>query len=343
MEYPKFKVSVSCMTYNQSKYITDAMNGFTMQQTSFPFICTIIDDASTDGEQEVIRKYVEENFDFSEGSSAFNKETDYAFITYAQHKTNKNCYFAVLYLKENHYSQNKDKSQYLKEWRDGVEYIAICEGDDYWIVPDKLQVQYEILENNPNYSFVYTGFNVVNQEGMVIEGHKFEKRMDSSYSGNNYFNLLVNMNYIMTLTTFFRKSVLCTKPGIYDYGMFLNASRLGYGYFSPERTSNYRINPNSIMNTCPETLKSLMFNIILDEIKHMLKGKSISPLICNDKKFKTVIGYILARNIYNSTIRKEFMKVAISNPKIWLWIIKGIIIKITNEKSFRESLKTTKR
>ena len=187
MEYPKFKVTVSCMTYNQSKYITDAMNGFTMQQTDFPFVCTIVDDASTDGEQEVIRKYVEENFDFSEGSAAFNKETDYAFITYAQHKTNKNCYFAVLCLKENHYSQRKPKMKYLSELRDMCEYEALCEGDDYWIMPDKLQVQYEILENNPNYSFVYTGFNVVNQEGVILEGHKIKKRMESSYSGNNYF------------------------------------------------------------------------------------------------------------------------------------------------------------
>ena len=96
MDYPKFKVTVSCMTYNQSKYITDAMNGFTMQQTSFPFVCTIVDDASTDDEQEVIRKYVEDNFDFSEGSVAYHKETDYANITYAQHKANKNCYFCSI-------------------------------------------------------------------------------------------------------------------------------------------------------------------------------------------------------------------------------------------------------
>ena len=151
MKYPNFKVTVSCMTYNQSKYITDAMNGFTMQQTSFPFVCTIVDDASTDGEQEVIRKYVEDNFDFSEGSVAYHKETDYAHITYAQHKTNKNCYFAVLYLKENHYSKHKDKSPYLKDWRDGVEYMAICEGDDYWIDSQKLQKQVEFLDNNPAY------------------------------------------------------------------------------------------------------------------------------------------------------------------------------------------------
>ena len=99
MEYPKFKVCCKCFTFNQAKYITEAMNGFTMQQTSFPFVCTIVDDASTDGEQDVIRKYLEDNFDFSEGSVAYHKETDYAHITYAQHKTNKNCYFAVLYLK----------------------------------------------------------------------------------------------------------------------------------------------------------------------------------------------------------------------------------------------------
>ena len=125
MEYPKFKVCCRCFTFNQAKYITEAMNGFTMQQTSFPFVCTIVDDASTDGEQEVIRKYVEDNFDLSEGSVAYNKETDYAYVTYAQHKTNKNCYFVVLYLKENHYSQRKPKMGYLSEWRDMCEYEAL--------------------------------------------------------------------------------------------------------------------------------------------------------------------------------------------------------------------------
>lgn len=155
MEYPKFKVCCRCFTFNQSKYITDAMNGFTMQQTSFPFVCTIVDDASTDGEQEVIRKYVEENFDLSEGSVAYHKETDYAYITYAQHKTNKNCYFAILYLKENHYSQRKPKMQYLEEWRGMCEYEALCEGDDYWVDKYKITKQLEILDKFPYVSFVY--------------------------------------------------------------------------------------------------------------------------------------------------------------------------------------------
>ena len=45
-------VYISCMTYNHSSFITDAMNGFCMQQTNFPYICAIMDDASTDGEQK---------------------------------------------------------------------------------------------------------------------------------------------------------------------------------------------------------------------------------------------------------------------------------------------------
>ena len=51
------------MTYNQVNYITDTMNGFVMQETSFPFVCIIIDDASTDGEPDVIKKYLDDNFD----------------------------------------------------------------------------------------------------------------------------------------------------------------------------------------------------------------------------------------------------------------------------------------
>lgn len=196
----KYKVTVSCMTYNQAKYITDAMNGFTMQQTSFPFVCTIVDDASTDGEQEVIRRYVEDNFDFSEGSVAYHKETDYAHITYAQHKTNKNCYFAVLYLKENHYSKHKDKSPYFKDWRDGVEYMAICEGDDYWIVPDKLEKQVKFLDENEDYGMCFTANKRLDEESGTV---KIDKKID----GDINFDKLLKGNMIATLSSIFRQKI----------------------------------------------------------------------------------------------------------------------------------------
>lgn len=167
MECPKFRVFVRCFTFNQSKYIEDSMNGFVMQQTDFPFVCCIVDDASTDGEQDVIKKYMDMHFDNSPTSVSFEKETDYADVLYAQHKVNKNCYFAIILLKENHYSQNKSKMQYLKEWRNICEYEAICEGDDYWIESNKLQEQVNYMQNNIGCSLCHTGFSFLQD----VTGH----------------------------------------------------------------------------------------------------------------------------------------------------------------------------
>ena len=166
MEYPKFKVCVRCFTFNQADYIEDAMNGFTMQQTDFPFVCCIVDDASTDGEQDVIKKYMDMHFDYSPNSVSFEKETDYAYIHYAQHKENKNCYFAVLFLKSNLYSKKENylKYIYIAEWRESCEYEAICEGDDYWINPLKLHLQVDFLDRHPDFGMVRTDSNVYYQD-----------------------------------------------------------------------------------------------------------------------------------------------------------------------------------
>lgn len=200
----KYLVGVRCFTFNQSKYILDALNGFVMQQTNFPYVVMVVDDASTDGEQEVIRKFVDEQFDTNDTSVAYEKETDYAIVTYAQHKVNKNCYFAVLYLKENHYSQRKSKFPYLSEWRDNVKYEALCEGDDYWIHPQKLQMQVDFLEENEEYGLVYGKAKHLMQESssyINIGGRKI----------SGFEDLLLNYG-IGTLTVMYRK---CSADG-YD-------------------------------------------------------------------------------------------------------------------------------
>lgn len=150
-----FKVYVSCMTYNQSAYIKDALDGFCMQQTSFPYVCGIIDDASTDGEQEVIRDYLDKHFDLSDSAVVKRDETDDFFRIIARHKDNKNCFFVVVFLKYNHYSINKDKIPYVAEWRNKAKYIALCEGDDYWIAPFKLQKQVEFMDTHEEHSLCF--------------------------------------------------------------------------------------------------------------------------------------------------------------------------------------------
>ncbi len=154
-DHYKYKVLVSCLTYNHSAYIKDALEGFCMQKTNFPFVCLIIDDASTDGEQGVILDYLKNNFELGDNSIARSEETDDYVETYARHKTNESCYFVVLLLKKNHYSIGKPKKPYYDKWQRNVKYIATCEGDDYWISPLKLQKQYDYMESHSGFSLCF--------------------------------------------------------------------------------------------------------------------------------------------------------------------------------------------
>ncbi|WP_319481186.1 glycosyltransferase [uncultured Draconibacterium sp.] len=122
-----FTVMIRCYTYNHEKYIKDALEGFVMQKTNFPFIAIIVDDASTDDTAKIIREY----------------ELKYPNI------------IKPYYLKENHYSQRKPKFPYFQSIQKKSKYIALCEGDDYWTDPLKLQKQVDFMEKNPEYSMCF--------------------------------------------------------------------------------------------------------------------------------------------------------------------------------------------
>lgn len=172
----KFLVRVGCVTFNQALYIEDAMNGFCIQETNFPFVCTIMDDASTDGEPEVIKKYLKKHFDLDNKNIVRNEETDDYVLTFAQHMINKNCYFAVLFLKYNHYSIKKSKVPYIQEWQNQVKYLAFCEGDDFWTHPNKLQIQINHLNLHPECSANFGNFVVHDQKEGIIHKIKYAKK-----------------------------------------------------------------------------------------------------------------------------------------------------------------------
>ena len=167
----EFLLAIQCLTYNQSEYIVDALNGFAIQQTNFPFLTLVFDDASTDGAQMVIGNFVEEKLDHSDETGFQQWETEEAHFTFARHKTNENCFFVVACLKKNLY-RNPRKREMIKEWNAGVKYIALCEGDDYWTDPLKLQKQVDFLEEHEDYSMCFTNC-VVRNSGKDRVGNSF--------------------------------------------------------------------------------------------------------------------------------------------------------------------------
>lgn len=168
MDGVDFLVCISCKTYNQSAYITEALNGFVMQQTNFPFVAVVIDDASTDGEQEVIKAYADEHFDHSEETGFNQWETEEANWTFARHKENGNCHLVAVYLKRNLFREPEKKEEVVKDWLN-TKYIAFCEGDDYWTDPLKLQKQVDFLEIHEGFGFVGTNVILNNHGNMIHE------------------------------------------------------------------------------------------------------------------------------------------------------------------------------
>ena len=237
----KYMVRVSCMTYNHAPYITDAMNGFTMQETTFPFVCTIVDDASTDGEPEVIRQYLAEHF-----QEPYREEdtNDYHLIC-AHHKVNPNCQFVVFLLKYNHYSIKKPKFPYLSEWLDNAKYHALCEGDDYWIHPQKLQMQVDFMEKHPQHSLCFCAYESVNPSGVK----RIEKRYESNMERCPVDDIILGGGgYMSTNSMLYRNSLYVSYTTwaigcpIGDLPLMLTLAHKGFVGYLADVMCVYRIN-----------------------------------------------------------------------------------------------------
>lgn len=234
-----FLVSILCETYNQSQYITDTLDGFVLQQSSFPFVAVIIDDASTDGEQDVIKYYIKRNFDCSTDSDFRQWETEDAYWTFARHLKNESCYFVAVYLKKNLYEDLEKKEAVVKDWFSS-KYKAICEGDDYWTDPQKLQKQVDFLEVHDDYCMCCTAFS------QTFEGKEEDKQIIQIDLVDITIDDLLNERWIGTLTTLFRPELLSdyTPPfpnlPFGDLPMWFHLAMKGKIKYLKDVTANYR-------------------------------------------------------------------------------------------------------
>lgn len=230
------------MTYNHAPYITDAMNGFCIQQTNFPFVAVIVDDASTDEESIIIKSFLDEHFLMAD---ARQWETNDAFFVEVQHKENQNCWFAVVLLKYNFWQAKKDKFSLISEWYNDSKYIALCEGDDYWTDKNKLQTQIDFLESHPEYSMCFHDVEVKAEKGREWYD-VFGKLEDRDYTGME--NLITWS--VPTCSMVLRKEVYGKLPRnpkftMGDNVLVLTCGRYGKLRCIAQKMGVYRLTPTS--------------------------------------------------------------------------------------------------
>ena len=319
-------VCVKCYTFNHAPYIVEAMNGFTMQETDFPFVCAIVDDFSNDGEQEVIKNYLEEHFDLEDKNIVKNEDTDSYDFTFARHKTNRNCFFAVYLLRYNHYSIKKTKVRYLERWHKKAKYIAQCEGDDYWIHPKKLQKQTDYMESHNDVAMCTHAFATVTSSGRIIK-LLHPKQEDGLLDVGL---VIENVQAPQTASFFYRSKDAIMSPhvfyetGVGDYTRRVYSAINGGIYYIDTIMSHYRkFSSNSWTSKMTENIdefvdhvdKMKVFAFKLDELTNGLYHIN----------FENRIDYL----VYLKNIKSGNLKIAINTnyfqSKNLLYRIKTII------------------
>ena len=315
MEQINYKVSVTCLTFNHAEYIKDALNGFSIQQTDFPFVCCIVDDYSTDGEQDILKTYLSEHFDLSAPSTRKEETEDYQLV-FSRHKENKNCFFAVFFLKYNHYKK-KAKRPYMKEWLSNTKFHALCEGDDYWTDPLKLQKQVDFLEAHPDYTMVCNRTKLYSEKEHRAIGENCCYNQSQTVSVKDA--VCKGGLFISTCSIMYRSNLrdnypdYCKKCMIGDYPLQIMAAMKGKIYYFNDMMSVYRVqNSMSWMGKLKWTQDTYDFRIAtLRSINKMFKG------FANDYPqyadiFKTKIAHHISSFIpkrgNDPDIRKKYMK-----------------------------------
>lgn len=169
----KYMVATRCFTYEHAPYIEDTLRGFIMQETTFPVVFLIVDDGSSDGEQDILYNWANTNLVAEEVKSLWRKMS-YGYLAEGKLIGNPNSSFVILLLTDNHYRMKKPKLPYLADWLRVSKYHALCEGDDYWIYPLKLQWQFDFMEHHPDYSMCFTNA-LVNYDNIDLSARLFNQ------------------------------------------------------------------------------------------------------------------------------------------------------------------------
>ena len=206
----EYFLDIPMCTYNHGKYIGQAIEGVIQQKASFKYRLIIGEDCSTDNTREVIKRYLEENPSIMK---VFFHDKNIGAVENSK----------ILFKESN------------------SKYVALCDGDDFWIDPYKLKKQVDFLEANPDFAICFHNARILNEDNpeSVTYSNPFGQR------GISTFEDLAKGEFIYTATCVFRNEHFKKFPEQYysfmnNYTLDLHNAQFGKIKYIDDVMSVYR-------------------------------------------------------------------------------------------------------
>ena len=279
-------VAIHCLAYNHEPYIRECLDGFIMQKTNFKFVAIVHEDASTDRTATIIKEYAEKYPDI----------------------------IKPIYETENQYSKKDGTIQRIMSdaiEATGAKYVAMCEGDDYWIDPYKLQKQVDFMEANPEYVLCSHRFvNRIANNMEFYEDHLGNLFMSQNVGVdiNNQKNLECWMTKTMTLLI--RREKLFRLPSASrfkywrDVHMNYYLLKQGLGYCFPFVGAVYRCHDNGVFFSLSDSQKWITNLRIWNEllVENKFDNDLFNFYLEQHKAFRNEIRMSIQKGRYNKIL-----------------------------------------
>lgn len=276
-------LAIRCLTYNHGPYIRQCLDGFVMQKTDFRFIAIVHDDASSDETSDIIREYAEKYPDI----------------------------IKPIYEQENQYSKRDGSLRRIinEAIPAYVKYIAMCEGDDFWIDPYKLQKQVNFMESHPDVVYSCHRYKIFDEVTRSIGDAKntyFDNQKNSAKEF--YFDIkyvLLKEWVSKTLTCVYRKDAydsafLSKFKYSRDVHLVYSVLSKGKGVCHSFIGAVYRRNPNSTFGSLSSMLQLKTNYEVLLELYNKTGDIIVKKALCDvylSLLFKKQVSHLPKNNV----------------------------------------------
>ena len=303
-------VSILMITFNQEKFIAQAIESVLMQRVNFKYEIVIGEDYSTDRTRDIVLEYQEKYSDriklLLQGKNA------------GMHKNFVDTYYACM-----------------------GKYIALLEGDDYWTDPYKLQKQVDFLEKNPDFAICFHNMQIIYEDEPHLNRISNIKQKEITN-----IKTLARGNYVYTASCIFRKNFSKIPDWFYqcpvgDYPLHLLNAQYGKIKFINEIMGVYRIHQEGIW-------ENEHFSYRIEEWIKMLEilrskfDRKVNKILNNslyDFSFKLAKYYL--RNGNDTKYKFYLTKIRDSNP-LFLKRLRILFLHLMVFFKYRRNNKSTK-